>query len=184
MRAAFKNLSSPLDTAPPTPPQQHNRIHFDHLPQKYQSHKMDSSSALNQGLDLSKLSDKDKQELQQFIVNESQKARIQQCTCPRSSISPPPLIYSTLLLPITYHLCTSRLFSSAVCISATPASSRLSTVHILIKSCSACSRALPDRRVLEEMCDGHDPQRKAGPERGELCAELRRPVPGCEFHRH
>ncbi|KAH8683034.1 Tim10/DDP family zinc finger protein, partial [Tricladium varicosporioides] len=28
--------------------------------------------------DLSKLSDKDKQELQQFIVNESQKARIQQ----------------------------------------------------------------------------------------------------------
>ncbi|KAF1953182.1 hypothetical protein CC80DRAFT_494803 [Byssothecium circinans] len=29
------------------------------------------------GLDLSKLSDRDKQELQQFIVNESQKARIQ-----------------------------------------------------------------------------------------------------------
>jgi len=29
-------------------------------------------------LDLSKLSDRDKQELQQFIVNESQKSRIQQ----------------------------------------------------------------------------------------------------------
>ncbi|KAF1346820.1 Tim10/DDP family zinc finger-domain-containing protein [Delphinella strobiligena] len=29
-------------------------------------------------VDLSKLSDKDKQELQQFVVNESQKARIQQ----------------------------------------------------------------------------------------------------------
>ena len=33
-------------------------------------------SALN-GIDVNKLSDKDKKELQQFIVNESQKARIQ-----------------------------------------------------------------------------------------------------------
>ncbi|RFU35876.1 hypothetical protein B7463_g525, partial [Scytalidium lignicola] len=40
---------------------------------------MDSATAsLDQNIDLSKLSDKDKQELQQFIVNESQKARIQQ----------------------------------------------------------------------------------------------------------
>lgn len=39
---------------------------------------MDSSS-LQQTPDLSKLSDRDKQELQQFIVNETQKARIQQC---------------------------------------------------------------------------------------------------------
>ncbi|ATZ48550.1 Bctim8 [Botrytis cinerea B05.10] len=38
---------------------------------------MDSSS-LQQTPDLSKLSDRDKQELQQFIVNETQKARIQQ----------------------------------------------------------------------------------------------------------
>ncbi|KAF2205782.1 mitochondrial import inner membrane translocase-like protein subunit Tim8 A [Delitschia confertaspora ATCC 74209] len=35
-----------------------------------------SVSATN-GLDLSKLSDRDKQELQTFVVNESQKARIQ-----------------------------------------------------------------------------------------------------------
>lgn len=42
--------------------------------------KMDSpTSSLDQNLDLSKLSPKDRQELQQFIVNESQKARIQQC---------------------------------------------------------------------------------------------------------
>jgi import inner membrane translocase subunit TIM8 len=42
---------------------------------------MDSSSGFDaSNLDLSKLSDKDKQELQQFIVNETQKARIQQCT--------------------------------------------------------------------------------------------------------
>lgn len=40
---------------------------------------MDSpTSSLDQNIDLSKLSDKDKQELQQFIVNETQKARIQQ----------------------------------------------------------------------------------------------------------
>ncbi|OJD30062.1 mitochondrial import inner membrane translocase subunit tim8 protein [Diplodia corticola] len=36
---------------------------------------MDSLSTGN--LDLTKLSDRDKQELQQFVVNESQKARIQ-----------------------------------------------------------------------------------------------------------
>jgi len=40
---------------------------------------MDSpTSSLEQNIDLTKLSDRDKQELQQFIVNESQKARIQQ----------------------------------------------------------------------------------------------------------
>ncbi|KAN0103051.1 Tim10/DDP family zinc finger domain containing protein [Hyaloscypha variabilis] len=40
---------------------------------------MDSpSSSLQQNIDLSKLSENDKHELQQFIVNESQKARIQQ----------------------------------------------------------------------------------------------------------
>jgi import inner membrane translocase subunit TIM8 len=39
---------------------------------------MDSSSSLDHSVDLSKLSDKDKQELQQFIMNETQKARIQQ----------------------------------------------------------------------------------------------------------
>ncbi|PBP23880.1 hypothetical protein BUE80_DR005265 [Diplocarpon rosae] len=37
-----------------------------------------SSSSLDGNIDLSKLTPKDKQELQQFIVNESQKARIQQ----------------------------------------------------------------------------------------------------------
>jgi import inner membrane translocase subunit TIM8 len=39
-----------------------------------------SSSAVGANMDLSKLSDRDKQELQQFIVNESQKSRIQTCT--------------------------------------------------------------------------------------------------------
>jgi import inner membrane translocase subunit TIM8 len=53
------------------------------------------SSSLDQNVDLSKLSQKDKQELQQFIVNESQKARIQQCVfllspCPKL-LKPPPI---------------------------------------------------------------------------------------------
>ena len=49
---------------------------------------MDLGGASNSlaGLDLTKLSDRDKQELQQFVVNESQKARIQSCTF-NSSIS-------------------------------------------------------------------------------------------------
>lgn len=42
---------------------------------------MDVSSPLN-NVDVSKLSDRDKQELQQFVMNESQKARIQSCTLP------------------------------------------------------------------------------------------------------
>ena len=53
---------------------------------------MDSpSSALDQNIDLSKLTPKDRQELQQFIVNESQKARIQQCEplCPFPILSLP-----------------------------------------------------------------------------------------------
>lgn len=58
---------------------------------------MDSLSSSN--LDLTKLSDRDKQELQQFVVNESQKARIQGCMCPSSlkfSLSPhKPLSPST-----------------------------------------------------------------------------------------
>ncbi|KAI5201549.1 hypothetical protein E4T38_06029 [Aureobasidium subglaciale] len=39
---------------------------------------MDSLGSGN--IDLSKMSDAEKQDLQQFVVNESQKARIQQCT--------------------------------------------------------------------------------------------------------
>lgn len=33
----------------------------------------------NMSIDISKLSENDKRELQQFVTNESQKARIQQC---------------------------------------------------------------------------------------------------------
>ncbi|KAK5008514.1 Mitochondrial import inner membrane translocase subunit tim8, partial [Cryomyces antarcticus] len=39
---------------------------------------MDALSSGTGNLDISKLSQKDKQELEQFVVNESQKARIQQ----------------------------------------------------------------------------------------------------------
>lgn len=40
---------------------------------------MDASSLSTGNVDLSRLSDTDKQELQRFVVNESQKARIQEC---------------------------------------------------------------------------------------------------------
>jgi len=40
---------------------------------------MDALSSTAGGVDLSKLSAHEKQDLQQFVVNESQKARIQQC---------------------------------------------------------------------------------------------------------
>lgn len=40
---------------------------------------MDSLGGGLGNVDLSKLSDRDKQELQQFVMNESQKARIQSC---------------------------------------------------------------------------------------------------------
>ena len=43
---------------------------------------MDSVGNSLAGVDLSKLSDRDKQELQQFVMNESQKARIQACMFP------------------------------------------------------------------------------------------------------
>lgn len=36
-------------------------------------------------IDVSRLSDRDKQELQQFIVNETQKSKIQQCMSPSTS---------------------------------------------------------------------------------------------------
>ncbi|KAI9697958.1 MAG: Mitochondrial import inner membrane translocase subunit tim8 [Candelina mexicana] len=44
---------------------------------------MDSmaTSAQQPSIDLSKMSDKDRQELQQFVSNEAQKANIQQDTC-------------------------------------------------------------------------------------------------------
>lgn len=51
---------------------------------------MDLSSPLG-NVDVSKLSDRDKQELQQFVVNESQKARIQSCASTQYS-SPFPLL--------------------------------------------------------------------------------------------
>lgn len=41
---------------------------------------MDSLGSGN--IDISQMSDAEKKDLQQFVVNESQKARIQQCTSP------------------------------------------------------------------------------------------------------
>jgi import inner membrane translocase subunit TIM8 len=46
---------------------------------------MDSLSGSLANIDASKLSDRDKQELQQFAMNEGQKARIQSCMSPSHS---------------------------------------------------------------------------------------------------
>jgi hypothetical protein len=76
---------------------------------------MDSVSNSLAGVDLSKLSDRDKQELQQFVMNESQKARIQACmyllgfnsssttyVITQSPI-PPPLVLLHILIDVTLH---------------------------------------------------------------------------------
>ena len=64
-------------------------------------------SSLDQNVDLAKLSQKDKQELQQFIVNESQKARVQQCMffpfltpSPSFSVNFPSPHSGTILAPV------------------------------------------------------------------------------------
>ena len=59
-------------------------------------------------LDLSKLTDRDKQELQQFVVNESQKARIQQCKSTHVIFlfASPSLTPCMLNVPIDHHVRT------------------------------------------------------------------------------
>ena len=60
--------------------------------------------ALGGGLanvDISKLSDRDKQELQQFAMNEGQKARIQSCT-----------FYAPIDTPIHHDTCANQRTSS------------------------------------------------------------------------
>jgi import inner membrane translocase subunit TIM8 len=68
---------------------------------------MDSLGGGIANADLSKLSDRDKQELQQFAMNEGQKARIQSCMA-FLSIHPTPLYISIspcrLFYPTPAHL--------------------------------------------------------------------------------
>ena len=77
------------------------------------------STSLEQNVDLSKLSQKDKQELQQFIVNESQKARIQQCESFPLSYCPLPSLSSSCLVTArqpSLRLRRRRLDSASRCI--------------------------------------------------------------------
>jgi hypothetical protein len=57
---------------------------------------MDSLGSGN--IDISQMSDVEKKDLQQFVVNESQKARIQQCMS-TSPLLYPSHLYSLLLYP-------------------------------------------------------------------------------------
>lgn len=69
--------------------------------------------ALGGGLanvDLSKLSDRDKQELQQFAMNEGQKARIQSC----ESDMPPDTIRDIRLTTTAIHSLTDTCFRKCI----------------------------------------------------------------------
>jgi hypothetical protein len=108
---------------------------------------MDSpSSALEQNIDLSKLSEKDKQELQQFIVNESQKARIQQCWFFPRALSN--------FLNVSFH-CSCK-FHIALLFGICGSLQKLGKLMFVLPSCP-----LPHGYLLEEMCDGYDSEREA-----------------------
>jgi hypothetical protein len=133
------------------------------------------SSSLDQNVDLSKLSQKDKQELQQFIVNESQKARIQQCRT-----------YS-FLLPVPPYTSFSSYSNSFSIHNLAP----FVTPYLDSEKKWYCksfandilySGTQPHRYLLEEMHNVLDSKREAGEGRGELYAELRGSVFGCEFY--
>jgi import inner membrane translocase subunit TIM8 len=71
--------------------------------------------ALGGGLgnvDLSKLSDRDKQELQQFAMNEGQKARIQSCT--PHSLSESPLFHIANTIDAAIHSLTDTCFRKCI----------------------------------------------------------------------
>lgn len=53
-------------------------------------------------VDVTRLSDADKQQLQQFAINEGQKARIQSCTSHNTHTSSPPPFF---LLPSSFVFC-------------------------------------------------------------------------------
>lgn len=72
---AQRNIPIPLPTS--------RLILFTKLPTFNPSYTMDAQGEI----DVSRLSDRDKQELQQFIVNETQKSKIQQCMSSTSIVS-------------------------------------------------------------------------------------------------
>lgn len=106
-----------------------------------------STSSLDQNVDISKLSQKDKQELQQFIVNESQKARIQQCTTSptytHANLNPSALIW---------------LLSARACLGF---GNQCVLRRGLLTICF-CSRSQPNGYLLEEMRNGNDSKRQVG----------------------
>ncbi|KAL9047197.1 MAG: hypothetical protein Q9206_006869 [Seirophora lacunosa] len=70
-----------------------SEFHDPKAPESHNPNVMDPSSLSQPNLDLSKLTDADKRDLQQQVSNEMQKAKIQDC------ISPAPFLPSSLFLP-------------------------------------------------------------------------------------
>lgn len=113
---------------------------------------------MDTNVDLSKLTDNDKKELQQFIMQENQQSLIAKSTFPFLSLSP--------------------LFPSP---SSFPS---LLTTHPIIYGNNAndpASHPHPDRHLLEKVHHGAHLLRETGPQRGELCGELRGSVHGCQY---
>ena len=105
---------------------------------------MDSLGGGIANADLSKLSDRDKQELQQFAMNEGQKARIQSCMAFLSIHTPFPLLHHSSLHLIT-PLCRLPLFYTR--------SSRARTKcnHWLTYCVIEYSDTLPNRHMFPQM---------------------------------
>jgi hypothetical protein len=89
LASKFKYVKKfPVHAPQPSPPHCHpsHALHHSITSRDLLSAKMDALGGGLGNVDISKLSDRDKQELQQFVMNESQKARIQSCMPPKTSL--------------------------------------------------------------------------------------------------
>ncbi|CAD0018888.1 unnamed protein product [Aureobasidium pullulans] len=73
---------------------------------------MDSLGSGN--IDVSKMSDAEKQDLQQFVVNETQKARIQQCTNTPHAFPPSSLLFLLLSAHPSNYVCFRKCITGKI----------------------------------------------------------------------
>lgn len=112
-------------------------------------------------VDIDRLSDRDKRDLQQSINNEMQKAKIQECTARQFPL---------------FSLAHSRVFDLP------PPPPPLPSLFLCPKALTndPSSRARTHRHLLDEVRHGGHLVERAGPEGGALRAELRGEVLGRE----
>ena len=122
------------------------------------TYKMDSLGSGN--IDISQMSDAEKKDLQQFVVNESQKARIQQCMNCLLSIPPPP---TSLPYPFSFTCTFSFPLHPYFCFLRASIADQSHT-H---------SHPLPHRHLFPQMHHRQNLIGKARQKRGALHAKLR-----------